>query len=154
MQLSGPVQVLPDCARRGSTRGRQPLLWGEPAASMRAKRLFLARSVLPAWGELTPPRLALGGNRKGGLNSLLPQAISVIFAQRTETIAPRKAWRLVVLFFAASCSVSRQPPVASLPFALGNEQSFACPVHDVILLFGRCNLRLRPSVRIAPVGSG
>jgi hypothetical protein len=42
---------------------------------MRAKRFLLARSVLPAWGEPTPPRLALGGNGKGGSNSLLPQAI-------------------------------------------------------------------------------
>jgi len=53
---------------------------------MRAKRLFLARSVLPAWGEPTPPRLALGGNGKGGSNSLLPQAISVIsFLLRSQT---------------------------------------------------------------------
>ncbi len=107
---SGPLQALHHCARRGFTRGRQPLLRGEPAASMRAKRFFLARSVLPAWGEPTPPRLALGGNGKGGSNSLLPQAISVISAQLTDTIAPRRRCRLAVLFFAASCSVGRQPP--------------------------------------------
>jgi len=65
-------------ASGGYTRGRQPLLWGEPAASMRANGFLLARSVPPAWGEPTPPRLAPGGNGKGGLNSLLPQAISLV----------------------------------------------------------------------------
>jgi hypothetical protein len=38
------------------------------------QRFVLASSVLPAWGEPSPPRLAPGGNGKGGSNALLPQA--------------------------------------------------------------------------------
>src|SRR5580704_2332669 len=37
-------------------------------------RIWLASSVLPAWGEPSPPRLAPWGNGKGGPNSWLPQA--------------------------------------------------------------------------------
>jgi hypothetical protein len=36
---------------------------------------FSWRAACAAWGEPSPPRLAPGGNGKGGLDSLLPQAI-------------------------------------------------------------------------------
>jgi hypothetical protein len=66
------------------------------------QRFLLATQRAPAWGEPTPPRLALGGNGKGGSNSLLPQAISV---------SPQLVQYKVSI-------IDRQPPRAALPFAL------------------------------------
>ncbi len=52
---------------RGIHKGAAALLWGEPAASVRASRLLLARNVPPGVGGTRPPRLAPGGgNGKGG----------------------------------------------------------------------------------------
>src|SRR6266568_6514313 len=65
--------------------GGSPLVGG--AGSIDAcQRLLLASSVLPAWGEPSPPRLAPRGNGKGGSNSLLPQANS---GGRTQIDAAR-----------------------------------------------------------------
>src|ERR1700730_6699600 len=65
--------------------GGSPLVGG--AGSIDAcQRFLLASSVLPAWGEPSPPRLAPGGNGKGGSNSLLPQANS--WRRRTQIDAP------------------------------------------------------------------
>ena len=61
---TGPTSAA--SALAGDPQGGGSPLGGEPAASMRAKRSFLARSVPPGVGGTHPPRLALGGNGKGG----------------------------------------------------------------------------------------
>src|SRR5215472_7408177 len=50
--------------------GAAALLWGEPAAAMHASVFLLAGSVLPAWGEPAPPRLAPWGKRERGIGFL------------------------------------------------------------------------------------
>src|SRR5579862_8330077 len=68
--------------------GGSPLVGG--AGSIAAcQRCLLARSVPPAWGERAPPRLAPGGNGKGGLDSVLPQAISVAALRRSRSARNR-----------------------------------------------------------------
>ena len=46
----------------GYTRGRQPSCGGSRQHRCMLACFLLAGSVLPAWGEPAPPRLALGGN--------------------------------------------------------------------------------------------
>src|SRR5579864_8593412 len=46
----------------GYTRGRQPSCGGSRQHRCMLACFLLAGSVLPAWGERAPPRLALGGN--------------------------------------------------------------------------------------------
>ena len=57
--------------------GGSPLVGGAGGIDA-CQRFLLARSVLPAWGEPSPPRLAPLGKRERGRNSLLPQAILVV----------------------------------------------------------------------------
>jgi hypothetical protein len=60
----------------GDPQGGGSPLEGGAGSIDACQRFLLARSVLPAWGDTLPPRLSPGGNRKGGMKSLLPQAIS------------------------------------------------------------------------------
>jgi hypothetical protein len=59
------LQGLRHRARRGCTRGRQPSCGGAGGIDA-CQALFVGAQRVPAWGEPTPPRLALGGNGKGG----------------------------------------------------------------------------------------
>ena len=54
-------------------RFETPLAGGAAAGAVPAVLAGAERAA--AWGEPSPPRLSLGGNGKGGSNSLLPQAI-------------------------------------------------------------------------------
>ena len=54
----------------GYTRGRQPSCGGSRQHRCMLACFLLAGSVLPAWGEPAPPRLALGGNRERGIEFL------------------------------------------------------------------------------------
>jgi len=64
----GFVPTLEPCTnalRRGCTRGRQPSCGGSRSHDA-CQRFWLARSVLPAWGEPARPGFPLGENGKGG----------------------------------------------------------------------------------------
>ena len=65
-------------ALAGDPQGGGSPLVGGAGSIVASQPLLLPRSVPPASGEPTPPRLALEGNGKGGLNSSLPQAISIV----------------------------------------------------------------------------
>src|ERR1700681_434952 len=98
-------------------KGAAALLWGEPAASMRASCFCWRAACSPAWGDPPPPRLALGGNGKGGLNSLLPQAISGTLAGATRIA--QHGWNGTV-FMSGS-----EQPVCAHPTASGNGSALA-----------------------------
>jgi hypothetical protein len=55
----------PSSSRVWTRTTRALSLWGEPVASMRAKRFLLARSVLRRGGNLPRPGLPLGETGKG-----------------------------------------------------------------------------------------
>jgi hypothetical protein len=67
----------PSACERGMHKGAAALLWGEPAASMRASAFCWRAACFRRGGIPSRPGLPLGGNGKGGSNSLLPQAILV-----------------------------------------------------------------------------
>src|SRR6266480_2528460 len=70
-------------------KGAAALLWGEPAASMLASVFCWRAACFRRGGNHPRPGLPPGGNGKGGLNSLLPQAnlsrlnISFLFPVKT-----------------------------------------------------------------------
>jgi hypothetical protein len=57
------------CAAGDTQGGGSPLVGGAGGIDA-CQRFWLARIVLPAWGEPARPGFPLGGNGKGGLNSL------------------------------------------------------------------------------------
>ena len=69
------------------TRGRQPSCGGSRPHDA-CQRFWLVAQRAPAWGEPAPPRLAPGGNGKGGLDSSLPQAISALLVPRSRRNRP------------------------------------------------------------------
>jgi len=98
----------PSSSRVWTRTTRAPSLWGEPAASLRASAFCWRAACFRRGGTPSRPGLPLGGNGKRGSNSLLPQAISVM------PLSSGSGFNQLV----ARCSVGRQPPLASLPFAL------------------------------------
>ena len=114
-------------ALAGDSQGGGSPLEGGAGGIDACQAPFLGAQRAPGVGGTYPAPACPWGKRERGIKFLVAAGYFCHFisAQITDTIAPRRRCRLAVLFFAASCSVSRQPPVASLPFALGNEQSFA-----------------------------
>ena len=83
-------------------KGAAALLWGEPAASMRASAFLLARGVLPAWGEPSRPGLPPEGETEKG-------EIKFLAAAGLFYLCPRRRFGLDsgMIFASLSDSVPR-----------------------------------------------
>jgi hypothetical protein len=59
-----------NASERGIHKGAAALLWGEPAASVRARALCWRATCPPAWGEPARPGFPRRGNGKGEIQFL------------------------------------------------------------------------------------
>jgi len=139
----------PSSSRVWTRTTRALSLWGEPAASMRAS-VFCWRAACSGVGGTYPAPACPWGKRERGMKFLAAAGYFLSF--RSAPIQDRL--KLFFVFFAISsiarCSVGRQPSLASLPFALWNEQPSAAGAWCDPFVWA-LQSQLRPSVRIAPV---
>ena len=77
IRLSWLPPQIPQAAQRGIHKGAPALLWGEPAASMRASVFCWLAACFRRGGNPPAPAFPRRGKReRGRSNSLLPQAIA------------------------------------------------------------------------------
>ncbi len=138
------------CARGGYTRGRQPLLWGEPAAAMRASAFCWRVACFRRGGNPPAPACPRRGKRERGRSksSTLPQAAGLLFT------LIRLPWSGSNRRRFASFRISHRR-FALLPFALFSGALAPVPVGVLDLWNGCCHLstelnRLRFRKRLVP----